>query len=127
MPNCYTCIRHRIFYNHRNFRQNDTTFRYSSTVPLELIFGNQFLDYSFSWHYHYHAAPSQNIPSQPCVSLCVSYYYTPSVQPHYHVSALYALYTTSELNVRCYSMNQHFWAQNIKIYYKNNKKCHFAK
>ena len=48
-----------------------------STALLELIFGNQFLDYSFSWHYHYHAVPSQNIPSQPCVSLCVSYY-TPS-------------------------------------------------
>ena len=37
-------------------------------------------------------------------------------------------HTASELSVRFNSMNQHFWAQNIKIYHKNNKKmplCQF--
>ena len=36
-------------------------------------------------------------------------------------------HTASELSIRFNSMNQHFWAQNIKVYHKNNKKCHFAK
>ena len=36
-------------------------------------------------------------------------------------------HTAPELSVRFNSMNQHFWAQNIKTYNKNNKECHFAK
>ena len=36
-------------------------------------------------------------------------------------------HTASEPSGRVNSMNQHFWLQNIKIYHKNNKKCHFAK
>ena len=37
------------------------------------------------------------------------------------------LHTASEPSSRVNSMNQHFWLQNIKIYHKNNRKCHFAK
>ena len=36
-------------------------------------------------------------------------------------------HTMSEPSDRFNSMNQPFWAQNIKIYHKNNKKCHFVK
>ena len=37
-------------------------------------------------------------------------------------------HTATEPSVRFNLMNQHFWAQNITIYHKNNKnkKCHFA-
>ena len=36
-------------------------------------------------------------------------------------------HTASEPSGRFNLMNQHFWLQNIKIYHKNNTKCHFAK
>ena len=36
-------------------------------------------------------------------------------------------HTTFESSDRFNSMNQHCWAQNIKILHKHNKKCHFSK
>ena len=48
---------------------------------------------------------------------------------HHKICLLFFVYyhTTSKQSGRINSMNQHFWLQNIKIYHKNNKKCHFAK